>query len=197
MLRAPTARIRTVRRGIGTHSGLEVAHRGGMPAVPSRRLPRCRKRLRRLGFDYRTPGAYFITIVAWHRTWIFGEVVDRKMRLAASGELVWQSWLAIPTHCPGIRFDAFVVMPDHVHGIVVIDGGPMTLGQVVNLFKAASTRAVNRHRGRPGVPIWQRGFHDRIIRDDDEWVRIARYIDDNPRQWRDRPALRLRPARPS
>lgn len=163
--------------------------------APGRIMLRRRKRLRHRTFDYRTPGAYFVTIAGWHRTRIFGEVVDQRMRLAVPGDLVWQSWLAIPTHCPGIRFDAFVVMPDHVHGIVVIDGGRMRLGRIVNLFKAASTRAVNQHRGTPGAPIWQRGFHDRIIRDDDEWVRIARYIDDNPRRWRDRPPSRSRPAR--
>ena len=159
-----------------------------MPAAPSPSLRRRRKRLRRPGFDYNAPGAYFVTIMTWRSARVLGEILRGRMLLSPVGTIVQQVWHSIPAHRTGVRLDAFVVMPHHIHGIIVIDEGCFTLGEIVNLFKAATTRAVNRERGTPGFLFWQRGFHDRIIRDDVAWVRIARYIDDNPRRWRKGPS---------
>jgi REP element-mobilizing transposase RayT len=81
-------------------------------------------------------------------------------------------------------------MPDHVHGIVTIaDGAADTetsgssLVRVINAFKSLSAIAVNRHLGRSGVPVWQRSFHDRVIRDDDEFAHLCWYIAENPVRW--------------
>lgn len=154
-----------------------------------------RKRLRWAGFDYRSSGAYFVTIVTLRRERSLCRIVKGQVILTPVGHLVLGCWRAIPHHCPGVALDRFVIMPDHVHGILVLADPVLTLGQVVNLFKGAVTMAVRATGDRIGS-VWQRGFHDRIIRDDDEWVRIARYIDDNPPQWRDRPPSRTRPGRP-
>jgi REP element-mobilizing transposase RayT len=121
------------------------------------------------GFDYRQPGAYFVT--------------DGVVRVTAAGLIVRRAWEAIPSHCPGVVLDAFVVMPDHVHGIIVIESPAMSLAEIVGSFKSASTRAINRVRGSPGSAVWQRSYYDRIIRNDREWWSIRRYIDDNPRNW--------------
>lgn len=144
-------------------------------------LPR-RKRLRSASWDYRTPGAYFVTICTWRRRAIFGRIARGEVRLSEFGLIVDAAWRAIPAHCPGVAIDAFVVMPDHVHGVLVLMQSTQTLGQVVNLFKGAASRGINRLRGTPGAPVWQRSFHDWIIRDDAAWAGIARYIADNPRR---------------
>lgn len=104
------------------------------------------------------------------------------MELSPVGVVVSRCWEAIPDHCPGVRLDRWVVMPDHVHGVIWLDRTGLTLGRIIGLFKAASTRG----SFAPGSgSLWQRGFHDRIIRDDPELARIRRYIDLNPVRWID------------
>jgi putative transposase len=82
--------------------------------LPVRRSPRLRD------YDYAQEGAYFVTICTQRREWFLGEVVNMEMRLSPSGEIAQQTWLELPNHYPNIELDEFVVMPNHVHGIVVI-----------------------------------------------------------------------------
>jgi putative transposase len=88
------------------------------------------RRSRRLdGYDYSLPGAYFITLATHHRECLFGVVVDGEMRMNQFGKIVECAWTDLPSHYPQVRLDAFVVMPNHVHGIVVINdcrGGSQT-----------------------------------------------------------------------
>lgn len=79
---------------------------------------RCSNRL--TGYDYAQPGAYFVTIVAWQRACLFGDVVDGEMKVNEYGKIVWACWMAIPVHFPHAELDAFSVMPNHVHGIIRI-----------------------------------------------------------------------------
>ncbi|MFN4294850.1 MAG: transposase, partial [Thermoflexales bacterium] len=81
-----------------------------------------RRSIRLKGYDYSQAGAYFITIVAQDRACLFGEVVDGEMRLNDAGRMVWDEWNALPDRFPGLELDAFVVMPNHVHGIIVLTG---------------------------------------------------------------------------
>jgi len=86
-----------------------------------------------LGHDYAQPGAYFVTICTAQRACVFGEAVDGAVRLTDLGRLAETCWLAIPEHFPTVELDAFVVMPNHVHGIVVLtvhggEGGPGRAG---------------------------------------------------------------------
>lgn len=83
-----------------------------------------RKSPRLQGYDYRQEGAYFVTICTHQRGWLFGEVVEGVMNLNSSGHIAEQCWQAIPDHFPQVEIDAFVVMPNHVHGIIVIAGQP-------------------------------------------------------------------------
>lgn len=80
-----------------------------------------RRSMRLKGFDYSQPGAYFITLVTHHRECLFGEVVEGEMWVNQYGKIVQQAWMDIPFHYPWISLEAFVVMPNYVHGIVFIN----------------------------------------------------------------------------
>ena len=82
-----------------------------------------RRSIRLRGYDYTQVGAYFVTIAVRGRLALFGEVVDGEVRLNGAGEMVCKVWQAMPQRFPFVAMDAFVAMPDHVHGIVVIRGG--------------------------------------------------------------------------
>ena len=83
--------------------------------------PRRRRSIRLKGHDYSRAGAYFVTIVTQGRLCVFGEVVGEQMRLNEAGAMAQAMWEALPRRFPGIDVDAFVVMPNHIHGIVIID----------------------------------------------------------------------------
>ncbi len=95
------------------------------PPFPSRRSIRLK------GFDYSQAGLYFITICTHDRSCLFGEIQDGTMRLNETGRIVSECWLEVPRHSPGVQLDAFVVMPNHIHGVVVIlpRGGHARSGQ--------------------------------------------------------------------
>ena len=107
-------------------------------------------------------------------------------------------WQDLPRHFPGIDLDAFVVMPNHVHGILILHGRgtacraptmafgqpvPGSIATIVRSFKAAATRGVNLLRGTPGAPVWQRGYYEHIIRSSGELDRLRAYIETNPLRW--------------
>ena len=81
-----------------------------------------RRSIRLKGYDYTQPGAYFVTLVAHQRDCLFGEIVDDKMRLNAVGELAQGIWLSLPRHFPALTLDEWVIMPNHLHGVLVIGG---------------------------------------------------------------------------
>mgnify|MGYP005856786213 CR=1 FL=1 len=164
---------------------------------------RGRRSIRLEGYDYRWPGAYFITICTKRRVCLFGEVVAGEMHLNEVGRTVEGCWLRIPDHFPGVELDAFVVMPNHVHGILVITGswdvpwgthasplrthptGPQarSIGAIMGSFKSATTRCINKHRATPGARIWQRNYYEHVIRDQQSLERLRQYIQDNPARW--------------
>jgi len=84
-----------------------------------------RQSIRLQGYDYTQPGAYFITIVTHDRACLFGEIVNGEMRINECGERAQQCWLEIPDHFPQTQLDEFVIMPDHIHGIIIINDFPM------------------------------------------------------------------------
>jgi REP element-mobilizing transposase RayT len=158
-----------------------------------------RRSIRLKGFDYAQPGAYFVTVCAWRRNALFGRIAGGRARLNALGRIVAEEWVRTERVRPEVSVDAFVVMPDHVHGIIVIternprarDGrdqtrsgpGPGSLGAIVGQFKTAAARRINALRQTPGQPVWQRGFYERIVRDPAALDNIRRYIADNPIRW--------------
>ncbi len=143
-----------------------------------------RRRLRLNGFDYSSPGGYFVTICTHRREQLFGQCLEGEVRLAPAGLAVFASWLEIPAHSH-VELDAFVVMPNHVHGILFLvrAGHAPPLQTMVGSFKSAAAREVNRVRGTPGATVWQRGYHDHIVRGEEDLERIREYIVTNPARW--------------
>jgi len=153
--------------------------------------------------DYSSQGAYFLTICLKERILVFGEVENGEMRLNEIGRFVEEEWQNAVNAFPGVSMDAFVIMPDHVHGIVMIDGDSnrtnvgaihesplqpaarrkMTISRLVGRFKTVTAKWINSLRGTPGQAVWQRNYHDRIIRDSFEQHRIREYIAANPSRW--------------
>ncbi len=143
-----------------------------------------RRPLRLRGFDYSSSGGYFVTICTHRREQLFGQCLQDEVCLAPAGVAVLACWAEIPAHFP-FELDAFVVMPSHVHGIVFLvrAGHAPPLQTVVGSFKSAAAREVNVLRGTPGAPVWQRGFYDHVMRDEEDLERIREYIATNPARW--------------
>jgi REP element-mobilizing transposase RayT len=167
-----------------------------------------RRSIRLKGYDYSQGGAYFVTICAAHRLCLFGGVVDAEMQLNTAGDLVAQEWLRSAELRPGVILDAFVVMPNHLHGVIVIDGppalaaagegraGPNVLPSIINGFKAATTRRIRELRRDPKLTVWQRNYYERIVRSERSLDRIREYIAGNPTNWaqdRENPNVVRRP----
>ena len=141
-------------------------------------------------------GFYFVTICTKNREIFFGDVVDSKMVLSKIGLIADKYWREIPNHFPFVKLDEFIIMPNHIHGIIQINDNrrnaprsvptgiqPLvknSLSSIINHFKGNVKRFCNNNDLEFA---WQSRFHDRIIRNDDELNRIRRYIIDNPLKW--------------
>ena len=136
--------------------------------------------IRLAGYDYSRVGAYFVTLCAVDRKCLFGEIVAGEMRLNQIGMLVASCWGEIPKHYPNVTLDEFVVMPNHLHGILLlgdaVDGHTRPLPVIVGSFKSAVSRLA-------GFPVWQRSYWDRIIRSEAELNQARRYTRENPSRW--------------
>jgi putative transposase len=172
-----------------------------------------RKSIRLKGYDYAQPGAYYITICTYQRQCLFGEIIAGIMHLNLISETIQYCWHHLPQHFPFIKLDAFVIMPNHLHGIILITDAntnknqlfkqqiiqPVlseqiptlpkgtasgSLGALVQNFKSIVTRRVNRLTRNYGI-IWQRGYYEKIIRDERAYDNIRKYIVENPLKWQD------------
>jgi len=163
-----------------------------------------RRSLRLQGYDYAQAGAYFVTLCTRGRECLFGEIVDGAMRPNDAGSAVSDEWFKTARIREHVRLNAdeFVVMPNHVHGILwIVDAGATrrvaptrpgprpagpvsgSVGAIMAQFKSVVTKRINALRGTSGMQVWQRNFHEHIIRDDDTLSRIREYIVNNPLQW--------------
>ncbi len=146
-----------------------------------------RRSLRLQGYDYTQAGAYFITLCVQHREQLFGAVMDSSMQLSPTGIIVRDTWEWLASHYDYLELDAFVIMPDHLHGILVL--APMTdikrksLGGLVGAFKTVSTKHINMMRNTPGTNVWQRNYYEHIIRNENDLHKIRAYIATNPIRW--------------
>lgn len=149
-----------------------------------------RRSPRLVGYDYNQPGLYFVTMCTYGREPTLGEAEVGAIRLSSAGVVVQLTWEQLPDRFPGLELDAFVIMPNHIHGVVTLGSGPdmpsvepPSLNQVIRAFKSISGIAGNAALGRIGQPFWQRSYHDRIIRNERELALIRAYIADNPTCW--------------
>ncbi|MGH8050994.1 MAG: transposase [Arenimonas sp.] len=141
-------------------------------------------------YDYSQAGGYFITVCTQDRECLFGDIVDDEMQLNDSGLIIKAIWQEIPSHCPQIELDAFVVMPNHFHGFFYISPSELgaassapTVGKIMRRFKSTSAIAVNKLLGRASQPLWQRNYWERVVRDEKELHAMQEYIGNNPLQW--------------
>ena len=112
-----------------------------------------RRSIRLKGYDYNQPGAYFITIVTQHRERLFGEIVNGQMVLNEAGRMIQRVWDTIPQHHPGIETDAFVIMPNHIHGIIVITEITASASVSAKSVSATSVSATSVGAGLVPAPI--------------------------------------------
>ena len=178
-----------------------------------------RRTLRLKEFDYTQAGYYFVTIVVKERECLLGEIVGEEMKLNDMGRIVAVSWEWLRDQYSYVELDEYIVMPNHVHGIIVIrDTGngaiashrrgdsriaptatPLvqkrkSLGRLVGAVKTVSAKKVNLGRGTPGQPLWQRNYYEHVIRNEASLSQIRQYIRDNPAKWeldQENPSLAL------
>jgi putative transposase len=159
-----------------------------------------RKSLRLRDYDYSREGIYFITICTQRRVWALGELWQGKFTQGPIGEIAFNCWQELPLHFPNISTIEFIVMPDHVHGIISIDKSrekgaiycaptkneriaPGSLGTIIRSYKGAVTRILNRKFIAGFTPLWQRGYYEHITRNQKELDMIIEYIKTNPQNW--------------
>ncbi len=173
------------------------------PVRRRRRSPRIN------GYDYSQTGGYFITICTKNRKCVLGSLTDEGVSLSTLGTIVVREWVDLPNRFANIELDTFVVMPNHVHGIITLtdsvgatlvvarnragaspaptEGYRPRLGSVVGTFKSLCVHDWLDHIKQNGLhavgKVWQRSYYDHIIRDEDDLNRIRQYVQSNPFCW--------------
>jgi len=166
-----------------------------------------RRSIRLKEYDYSNEGAYFVTIVSHNRMNIFGSIHHGRMNLNQTGKIVENTWLEIPSHYPYVQTDAYVIVPNHIHGILIFEsvgathevsriqrqGSPLhampqpikrqPLDVIVGSFKSAATKHIHRVGYLTQKTIWQRNYYEHIVRDDEDYQRIVEYFEMNPSNW--------------
>ena len=154
------------------------------------------------GYDYRQAGDYFITLVTYNRLHLFGHIDDAIMYLSNYGQIAYAEWFKTVELRSNIELDPdeFVVMPNHIHGIIHINDTvnssssvcsskclqpPLSgsLSAIIRAYKSAVTYAINSLNQSRGAPVWQRNYYEHIIDTDNEYLNIAAYIQNNPENW--------------
>ena len=138
---------------------------------PERKNPRIR------GYDYATPNYYFVTICTHHKKCLFWT----NGKLNCLGQIAYDAVQQIPTHFPQNRVEQFVIMPNHIHMILVVEPGGADTSVVVGSFKSYVARIV--HGTDPQLKVWQTSYHDHVIRNQLQYERIWIYIESNPMRW--------------
>ncbi|MCL6097888.1 MAG: transposase [Bacteroidetes bacterium] len=144
-------------------------------------------------WDYSSPWWYYVTINTKNHVEYFGRVVNSKMRLNEVGKVAENCWLEIPNHFANVELDSYVIMPNHLHGIIIINSSVETghapslqkqthsLSTIIGSFKSGVTKGV--HNLGCNKFSWQQRFYDRIIRNEKELYHIRKYIELNPMKW--------------
>lgn len=167
-----------------------------------------RRSIRVPGYNY-SEGVFLVTICTHDRECLFGEITDGVMTLNQSGRIVQGYWQSIPRRFPHVVLDAYVIMPNHVHGIWWLRGrgGPLatrsgspdqdrranvsplqsaqagSIGAIIQGFKSSTTIRINRVNRTPGRTIWQRNYYEHIIRSEKSLNAVRQYIEANPANW--------------
>ena len=168
---------------------------------PNQRYP-SRRSLRLRGYDYSQSGVYFVTVCTYQHSWLFGDIIEGEMRPNRLGIVLCEEWQHIEQARNTVRLDAIVVMPNHFHGIIIIDSADSrldsaddrkrsgtlqagSLGAIVGQFKAAVSRLAKPLLLARGQRIWQRNYCEQIIRSGKSLNEIRKYIIENPGRWQE------------
>ena len=138
------------------------------------------------GFDYSQNGCYFVTICTHQRRALFGSIFDGSMLLSAYGKTAKNELLQIPNHFGHVTMDAYAIMPNHIHCILLLNSteqakaGP-ALPAIIGSYKSGVSRQI--HHADPVLIVWQKSFYDRVLRDETAYQEILQYIEQNPLKW--------------
>jgi REP element-mobilizing transposase RayT len=152
-----------------------------------------RRRTRAWWHDYRRPKSYFVTIVCHQQVCLWGRIANGELLSSPRGEMVAATLAEIPERYPGTEVGPSVVMPNHLHAVVTLPNPTHlvqpSLSDIVGWFKTVTTKRYIRGVRTLGWPpfdghVWHDSFHDRIIRDEESYEVIARYVEANPLRWR-------------
>jgi len=164
-------------------------------------MRRNRKAIRLRYYDYSQAGGYFITVCIYNRKYLFGQVTNHQIMLNETGDTVKRWWLKLGDKFANIELDSCVVMPNHIHGIIMvtrkevgaihelplqrdkIERRRMLIPKIIGYFKMNSAKYVNRLCDATGHTLWQRNYYEHIIRNENELYRIREYIQNNPLKW--------------
>ncbi len=165
-----------------------------------------RRSIRLKGYDYSQAGAYFVTLCTYQQHCLFGTVSAGAVQLNDFGRIAQDEWSKSAEIRQELELDAFVVMPNHLHGIVWIINPdeqatqvgahgcaplqhtklwrpPKSLGSFIAGYKSAATQQINQLRHSQGVPVWQRNYYEHIIHSERALAAIRQYIVQNPLRW--------------
>ncbi len=162
--------------------------------------PYGRQSIRLSEYDYSQPSVYFVTICTQRRKYLFGDVLDGMMAINKYGFIVHECWHGIPKHFRNVELDAFVIMPNHLHGILFLAdrrgtacraptkekfGKPVatSLPTIIRSFKSAATKCLRDFSGEQKTLFWQRNYFEHVIRNEESLLKIREYIITNPQRW--------------
>ena len=148
-----------------------------------------RKSIRLKNYDYASDGAYFVTICAQNKEYMFGNVVDEKMILNPAEEMIKKWLFELKNKFKNIELDEYIIMPNHIHLIIFIMNSAHGVPQIIQWFKTMTTneyiRNVKQSNWKPfDKKLWQRNYYDRIIRNEKELDKIRKYVFENPLKWK-------------
>jgi REP-associated tyrosine transposase len=173
----------------------------------SKHTQQTRRSIRLKEYDYSLEGAYFVTLLSYQHLHSFGEIVFGKIDLSTLGKIAFDQWLLLTKRFPNTDCTKFVVMPNHVHGIIYIHSNVgeeyryesdqksieqlnyqyrsscLSLGTIIRAYKASVSFRFNALRGFTKPPVWQRNYYEQIIRNDRDYENIWKYIDANIETW--------------
>jgi len=169
--------------------------------MDNKRNPHIRRSIRLKEFDYSNPWWYYVTICTHTRNNLFGKVINAQMRLNEFGNIVEEEWLKTKVIRKNVDLDYYVVMPNHFHGILIINSRdtarcvptnenrkfgemiPGSLPVIIRSFKSAVTKRINELRKKTDSTVWQKNYYEHIIRNEKDLFFTRRYIELNPLKW--------------
>ena len=161
-------------------------------------------------YDYSQEGAYFVTICTHNHEYIFGEIEDGEIQYSEFGQIAAECWRWLGTQYEYVELDEWVLMPNHLHGIIIMRRGEVTspdpkrdagasdnpkqgaetaplriytLGQIIAYFKYQTTISFNKITRTPGNRVWQRNYYEHVVRGEEDLNQIRQYILENPIKW--------------